>query len=185
MKSFLILLLLIMLNVAVAEEAPKKNAFFSWADATKARLHQIWMEGTGDLYIPAYSWHNRYRYSRSRIDRYNEHPWGGGFGKGLFDEKANWHSLFAFAFLDSHKNVEPVAGYGYLKVSHFNERLAFGGGYTILVTARPDIFHNIPFPGILPLLSLSYQRASITATYVPGAKNAGNVLFVFFRYVLQ
>lgn len=148
------------------------------------RLSQIWAEGKNELYLPAYAWHNRYTYTSTRINTYNENPWGGGLGKSLYDEDGDMHALYAFAFLDSHKNVEPIVGYAFQKVLHLNEDTRVGGGYALLVTARPDIFHNIPFPGALPWVSFNYKRASVVATYIPGAKGAGNVLFLILKYLI-
>jgi palmitoyl transferase len=147
------------------------------------RLHQIWYDGKAELQIPAYAWHNRFYYSNHRT--YNENPWGGGLGKSYYDEHGDWHGLYAFAFLDSHKNVEPIAGYGFEKMWHFNEKTGVGAGYTVFVTSRPDIIHSIPFPGILPLVAISHQRATLMMIYVPGQENIGNVLFVLVKWVLN
>jgi lipid IVA palmitoyltransferase len=156
----------------------------AWFKPACQRLHQIWTEGKNEVYIPSYAWHNRYTYTPKKINTYNENPWGGGLGKSFYDEQGDWHGLYAFAFLDSHKNVEPIVGYAFLKVLHLNENTRVGAGYGLLVTARPDIFHNIPFPGVLPWVSFNYRKASLAATYVPGAKGAGNVLFLICKYIL-
>ena len=148
------------------------------------RLHQVWTQGNTDMYLSGYAWHNRYTYPRERIKTFNEQALGGGFGKGLFDEKGNWHGLYAFAFLDSHRHLEPVVGYDYLKVANLSTNLKAGIGYTVLVTSRVDIFNNIPFPGILPWTGVFYKKASIAATYIPGSSGAGNVLFLVGKYTL-
>lgn len=172
------------LHNACALNKPVCSSSPAWFKSSCLRLHQIWTEGDNELYLPAYTWHNRYVYSAYKIDSYNEMPWGGGLGKSFYDENGDWHGLYAFAFLDSHKNVEPVVGYAFLKVAHLNENTRAGAGFGILATARPDIFHNIPFPGILPWVSFNYRKASLSATYIPGSKNAGNVLFFIVKYVL-
>ena len=146
------------------------------------RLQQIWTEGNGELYLSGYAWHNRYIYTPEKIKSYNEKAWGGGLGKGFFDEKGNWHGLFAFAFLDSHKNVEPAAGYAYLKVATLYKDLKAGLGYTVLVTMRPDLNKGIPFPGALPWASVFYKKATLAATYIPGFNNNGNVLYLLVKY---
>lgn len=147
------------------------------------RLQQIWYTGKNELNVPAYAWHNRYYYSNHKD--YNENPWGGGLGKSFYDEDGDWHGLYAFAFLDSHKNIEPIAGYGFEKMLHFNDKTAIGAGYTLLVTSRPDILHSIPFPGILPLVAITHRRATLMFIYVPGKENIGNVLFVLAKWVLN
>lgn len=156
----------------------------SWVKHLCYRMRQIWREGDNELYMTGYAWHNRYTYEKSRLHTYNELAWGGGFGKGFYDEDGDWHGLSAIAFLDSHKNIEPAAGYAFLKILHINENTRVGAGYSILFTARPDINHYIPFPGILPWLSFSYRRSTLLATYIPGAKGAGNVLFIMLKWTL-
>lgn len=165
-------------NIAIAGKHHEHNALKSWVN----HLHQLWVEGDPELYMTGYAWHNRYTYDASKIDQFNELALGGGFGKGIYDEKGNWHGIAAFAFLDSHKYLEPVTGYAFLKILHLNEKTRIGGGYSLLLTQRPDIFHGIPFPGILPWISLSYQRAALFATYIPGSQGAGNVLFLFTKW---
>jgi len=147
------------------------------------RVQQIWNTGKYELNIPAYDWHNRYFYSNHK--NYNENPWGGGLGKSFYDEDGDWHGLYAFAFLDSHKNVEPIAGYGFEKMLHFDDKTAIGIGYTLFLTSRRDIGHSIPFPAALPLVAITHRRATLMFIYVPGGRNVGNVLFVLAKWVLN
>lgn len=169
------------------------NAFSNcngWTPLVKPiceRLHQIWAEGDTELYVSGYAWHNRFTYSPKRIrtKKYNELAWGGGLGKGFFDEKGNWHGLYAFAFLDSHKNVEPVAGYAHLFTGALTKDLKIGIGYSILITARPDILHNIPFPGVVPWAGVFFKKLSIKAAYIPGSSENGNVLYVVGTYTFD
>ena len=185
MKHALAFLLLIAsLQNASAKENIACGSSPAWFKSACLRLHQVWSEGDNELYVPSYAWHNRYLYPKEKIPQYNELPWGGGLGKSFYDEKGDWHGLYAFAFLDSHKNVEPIIGYAFLKVLHLNENTRVGAGHGLLVTARPDIFHNIPFPGALPWVSFNYRRLSLSATYIPGSHGAGNVLFLITKFVL-
>lgn len=145
-------------------------------------LQQIWNLGNTELYFTGYAWHNRYTYERERVGIFNELAFGGGVGKSFYDEQGDWHGLYAFAFLESHKKIEPVVGYAFLKMVHWNDAFRAGAGYTVLLTSRTDIMHGVPFPGILPWISVGFKQASISATYVPGSKNAGNVLFVIGKW---
>ena len=183
-RAFTFLLLITWLPGALANDSATCSHSPRWFNKACHRLNQIWTEGENELYLPAYAWHNRYTYSQSRIDHFNENPWGTGLGKSFYDEKGDWHGLYAFAFLDSHKNIEPVVGYAFLKVLPITENIKTGAGVGVLVTARPDIFNNIPFPGVLPWVSLNYRKASLAATYIPGAQGAGNVLFLIVKYIL-
>lgn len=156
----------------------------SWMQRAHHHLQKIWHEGNNDLYLTGYAWHNRYLYSPERlaIGHYNEHAWGGGFGKGFYDEDGDWQSLYAIAFLDSHTNVEPWAGYAFLKTKHFKKEFSLGAGFTVALTMRPDIFNGYPFPAATPLVNATYKRLSLFAAYVPGHKDIGNILFIFARW---
>lgn len=190
MKHFLIFLILfIPIKFANAETIQaEKNCICchapSWFKMRCHRLNQVWYEGHDELYFTGYAWHNRFTYDPNKLNRYNELAWGGGYGKGFYDERGNWHALSVIAFLDSHKNVEPAAGYSFQKLHHFDERFAMGIGYSLLLTVRPDINHGIPFPGALPWLTASYRRLTLFATYIPGSGGAGNVLFLMTKLTL-
>lgn len=183
-KLLILFTLLGIIPVSYAESVEPCNKWFNFFKPACLRVHSIWTQGNTDLYLSGYAWHNRFTYDANRIPRYNELAWGGGLGKGLFDEKGDWHGLYAFAFLDSHKNVEPIAGYAFLKIHHFNDNFSVGGGASVFITARPDIFHNIPFPGMLPWGAITYRRFTLSFTYIPGTSNVGNVLFLVTRWAL-
>jgi palmitoyl transferase len=180
-RSVIFFLLLFSAHAALAEE---QNSKPNWFKKAQLRWGQIWHEGNNELYVTGYAWHNRYTYPKDRIDSYNERAYGGGLGKGLYDENGNWHGLSAFAFLDSHKNIQPVAGYAFIKMHHFDKKTHAGAGYSILITQRPDIYHGIPFPGALPWVFFGYDKAMLCLTYIPGLKNhpVGNVLFLFAKW---
>jgi lipid IVA palmitoyltransferase len=146
------------------------------------RLHHIWVDGDTDLYLSGYAWHNRFTYTPEKIDSYNEQAWGGGMGKSLFGPNHDWQGIYAIGFLDSHRHVEPAVGYAYLKVASVTPNLKAGIGFTIIATSRVDIYHSIPFAGVLPWAGGFYKKAGIAATYIPGAVGAGNVLYIIGKY---
>lgn len=146
------------------------------------RLHDVWTLGAVDVYVSGYAWHNRLAYDAERVKKYNENAWGGGFGKGLFDEKGNWRGIYAIAFLDSHNDLEPTVGYCYLKIANLSPNLKAGLGYSVLVTSRQDTFNGVPFPGVVPWASIIYKKAALSAAYIPGSFGAGNVLFLISRF---
>ena len=189
MKRILIFFLLFFFTqISSAEESKPRKNWSYWPKHFMHRLHQIWTEGDNELYMTGYAWHNRWTYPPDRIGTYNELAWGGGLGKGFYDEDGDWQGLAAFAFLDSHKNIEPAAGYAFVKMHHFNENARIGLGYSILVTERRDINNGYPIAGILPWGLLSYRRLTIAVTYIPGPirTNApvGNVVFVLAKWTL-
>lgn len=181
-KLVFALLLCCSFNAFTANDTKDCSSWFSLFKPVCLRLHQIWDEGDNELYLSGYAWHNRYVYSAEKIRSYNERAWGGGLGKSLFDEKGNWHGLYAFAFLDSHSQLEPTAGYAYLKVATINQDIKAGIGYSVLVTSRADINNRIPFPGAVPWASLFIGKATFAATYIPGNSNNGNVLYMLIKY---
>lgn len=155
----------------------------TWFQPVCQTLTDTWVKGSPDLYMTGYAWHNRYTYSPKRVSSYNEMAWGGGVGRSLENERY-WHALYIMGFLDSHKNVEPLGGYGFLRMFHWREAEGFGIGYTAFLTARPDIFKGRPFPGILPMMAVKIHALSLFATYIPGAAGVGNVLFCFAKVSL-
>lgn len=189
MKKLLALILLLhSLSLSAQEASADTESCAHWMSFFKPvcqRLNQVWTQGDNELYVTGYAWHNRYVYPQEKIKSYNEAAWGGGLGKGLFDEKGNWHGLYAMAFLDSHRHVQPAAGYAYLKVAQLGRDLKAGLGYAVVVTSRVDINHNVPFPGVLPWASIFFKRVTLGATYIPGFNNNGNVLFLFGKYNLD
>lgn len=154
----------------------------TWMQRACNRVSEIWTTGTHDLYVTGWAWHNRSMYSASKIAEFNEAAWGGGYGRGIYDEDGDWQGLYAMVFLDSHKRPQPTAGYGFLKVAHLTANWRLGAGYTVFLTAREDIMGYVPFPGILPLVSAGYRKATLFATYIPGKEGTGNVLFVFGKW---
>ncbi|ASQ47474.1 lipid IV(A) palmitoyltransferase PagP [Legionella clemsonensis] len=185
-KTLISFFLLIFLSCAHANQYYEAcGGWFSWFRPICYRMHQLWHEGHHELYLTGYAWHNRYTYPKYKIKSYNELAWGGGLGKGLYDEKGDWHGIYALAFLDSHQNIEPALGYAFLKVAHLSENTRLGAGYAVLVTARPDILHGIPFPGILPWISLNHRTLTLSATYVPGSGREGNVLFILGKWTFS
>jgi lipid IVA palmitoyltransferase len=183
-RCFILFLSLCFVTNASALSKAHQHSIDSFWEQTKARIFQIWYEGRGDLYVTNYAWHNRWTYNAEKLSNYNELAWGGGIGKSIWDEHRNWQGLYAIAFLDSHKNVQPMGGYGYLFTLHPTENTGIGLGFTLMVTARTDILNNMPFPGALPLLSLNYKDWMIMGAYVPGTNNVGNVLFILTKITL-
>ncbi len=69
-----------------------------WMTTFRENIAQTWQQPEHyDLYIPAITWHARFAYDKEKTNRYNERPWGGGFGLSRWDEKETgmacmpWH----------------------------------------------------------------------------------------------
>ena len=155
-----------------------------WMTTFRENIAQTWQQPEHyDLYIPAITWHARFAYDKEKTDRYNERPWGGGFGLSRWDEKGNWHGLYAMAFKDSWNQWEPIAGYGWESTWRplADENFHLGLGFTAGVTAR-DNWNYIPLPVLLPLASVGYGPVTFQMTYIPGTYNNGNVYFAWMRF---
>ena len=158
---------------------------WSWSaywEELKQNIKDIWHCGDPSVYVPAYAWHNRLTYDQEHIDKYNENPWGFGVGKYIW-EGDNWHGLYAMGFKDSNDYAETFFGYAFIKNHSLNESETWkvGYGYTLGLTQRHE-YSYIPVPVPLPLGSISYKNLSLQAAYVPGIKNDGNVLFMWFKW---
>lgn len=152
--------------------------------AFKENVSETWNEPQSqDLYLPVITWHNRLTYDKEKTDKYNERPWGGGYGISRYDDKGNWHGIYFMAFKDSHNKWEPIGGYGWEKIWQpmDDKNFRLGLGYTAAVTARDD-YKYIPVPLVLPLASVGYNKLTLQATYIPGTYNNGNVFFAWLRY---
>ncbi|EOD1043149.1 TPA: lipid IV(A) palmitoyltransferase PagP [Citrobacter farmeri] len=174
--SFLFIQLAI-LPRAVAEEK-------GWFNTFTDNVAETWQQPEHyDLYIPAITWHARFAYDKEKTDRYNERPWGGGFGQSRWDEKGNWHGLYIMAFKDSWNKWEPIGGYGWESTWRPlpDDKFHLGLGFTAGVTAR-DNWNYIPLPVLLPLASIGYGPATFQMTYIPGTYNNGNVYFAWMRF---
>ena len=178
--KYLFLLLLALPSLANAEDGFVTKA---WLDV-KTEFTETWQSPNTELYIPINTWHNRNYYSAQKIDGFNERPWGLGVGKYRYDEDGDWHGLYAMAFLDSHSDVEPIAGYGFQKVWGASDNIRLGIGYTAGVTFRSDSDY-IPLPVLAPLFSIKYKQVALQSTYIFGGNGYGNVLFSWLRWELN
>ncbi|WP_431888155.1 lipid IV(A) palmitoyltransferase PagP [Pectobacterium colocasium] len=156
----------------------------SWWQRSKNNLSTTWSSPQShDIYIPAITWHNRWTYDKEKTDRYNERPWGAGYGVSRLDKDGDWHGLYIMAFKDSFNKWEPIGGYGYEKRWRptSDQDFQLGLGFTAGVTMR-DNWNYIPIPVLLPMASISYSKLSFQATYIPGTYNNGNVFFAWLRW---
>lgn len=171
------------LAVTAAKKTEKEASPSLWSTFTH-NVTETWDNSDNkDFYLPVITWHNRWTYDDDKIERYNERPWGAGYGISRYDDQGNWHSIYMMAFKDSHNKWQPIGGYGYEKMWRPLEDQNFhlGLGFTAAVTARDD-YSYIPIPIVLPLASVGYDKLSFQATYIPGTYNNGNVFFAWLRW---
>lgn len=145
-------------------------------------LGAILGKGRYELYVPVYTYHMPYAYTRELLRSYNDFPAGAGLGKGRYNENGNWEGLYVMEFADSHAKPEYEGGYAWIATWHpFENRFRTGAGYTAFITARSDYGGYMPFPGVLPLGSIGFLNVDLQCTFVPGLKNNGNVLFSWLK----
>lgn len=180
-RRFIVFLLLCM-----PLAAPHAESISDWFQTTTAHLESVWHKGGNELYIPLYTYHMPYAYSQDKINEYTEYPMGIGFGRGLINESGNWEGIYGMTFKDSHGIFQYMVGYGWIPMWSIGNSLdwKYGVGATAFIMSRQDIMNYVPFPGVLPIASISYRDLSIQTAYVPGGQNAGNILFTWAKYNL-
>ncbi|MBP1531942.1 MAG: lipid IV(A) palmitoyltransferase PagP [Alphaproteobacteria bacterium] len=153
-----------------------------WTDFVINDIKDMYCVHDYDVYVPVYAWHNRLTYDKEHIDRYNENPWGAGFGISHYNSENTWSGIYAMAFKDSNSYVETYFGYArqWNWTAGSDDQWRAGLGYTLGLTQRHE-YAYIPVPLPLPLVGLGYRNFDIQAAYIPGIKNDGNVLFAFTK----
>lgn len=160
-----------------------------WVAGIGQHLETIYQQGQPDLFLTGYTWHDPHTYTAAKLATLNSHAWGFGGGTHLVDSNGNDEMVYAMVFSDSHRNAQPVVGYA----KQWDWRpeggaLTLGAGYTAGLTSRADIFHNIPFPIVLPLVSIGIGRVRFYGTFLPRVSsnlNNGNVAFFFARIAFR
>lgn len=179
-RTFALVLSILALSAAVAHAGDD-----GLLARTQNRLTDIWVSGASDIYVPFLTHHLRSAYDRERINRYQERPLGFGYGRSKFDPDGDRQGLYAMVYEDSNYKPNYVAGYVYQAHWRPAADWRIGGGFTAFLMMRPDIGHYTPFPAILPVASVAYRDFAIETTFVPGARDAGNVLFFWARLRLE
>ncbi|KWU17906.1 lipid IV(A) palmitoyltransferase PagP [Burkholderia cenocepacia] len=178
------LLLGLAVPASAASVESQSSLLKQWLSGGSNVAEDTWLQGANEVYLPVHTYHMRFAYSDAKVRRLNENPWGFGLGRTLVDSSGNEHRLYAMAFKDSHFQVEPIAGYARLwQVAHGGP-FALKAGFTAFLTSRGDTLHYMPFPAILPLVSVEAGRLSLMSTYIPGGRHSGNVWFAFASYRL-
>jgi palmitoyl transferase len=155
--------------------------------SVKSTFHEIMDKGDWVGYLPLYTHHMPYAYSQDKLDQYTNIPLGLGIGKGFYNNRNNWEGIYAMSFRDSHGVYQYMAGYGWIPTWSLsaNGNWKVGTGATVFLMSRKDIFNYIPFPGLLPVGSLSYKNLSLQSSFVPGGDGFGNVLFTWAKWTFN
>jgi lipid IVA palmitoyltransferase len=149
-------------------------------------VKDTWTEGKVELYVPFLSYHMPFAYSADKRSEYNEYPGGAGIGLGRYNASGNYEATYAMAFLDSHSDMSYMVGYAWIPTWNVGKsEVKVGAGLTGFIMSRQDYFGGVPFPGLLPVASISYKQLSLQAAYVPGGQGNGNVLFAWGKWAFD
>lgn len=181
-----IILFAVLVNMVITSSARAEgfmNTLKGWGSFIADDVSLMLCDHDYDVYVPLYAWHNRLTYDDEHIDKYNENPWGGGFGISHFNRENTWSGIYAMAFKDSNSYVETYFGYArqWNWTAGSDNQWRAGVGYALGLTQRHE-YAYIPVPLPLPMVGVGYRWLNLQAAYVPGVKNDGNVLFVFTRF---
>lgn len=172
--------------LAPIAQASPLSSINNWAARVSQHLHNVYDQGSNELLVPGYTWHDPGTYTAAKRATLNSRGWGIGFSRNREDASGNQELVYAMVFSDSHHNAEPIAGYAKQWNWHpFAGDFRIGGGYTVAVTSRADIMRNFPFPIALPAASIGYGKFTLYGTFLPrfnGSPNNGNVAFFFAGY---
>ena len=175
----------VMSSAAVLSASPAAAEEPGWFQGVRSKLTDIWQTGSSDILVPLHTHHLRSAYDSSKIDSYQENPYGLGYGRSKLDGDGDLQGVYAMTFQDSDHKPSYMAGYMFQKFWRPAADWRVGGGFTAFVMARSDTWHYTPFPAALPFGSIGYKRLAIEATYVPGGNGYGNVIFIWSRFHLD
>lgn len=136
-------------------------------------------QGNTAIVLPVYTEHPAWDYNNRHQE--NGLTWGGGIARTFVDSRGNERLAYAVAFSDSHYELEPFVGYGW--VSRWNvgsTGLHVGAGYLAGLTFRAD-YRWLPIPAPLPLLNVGTRNFGAYMTYIPFS----NVAFFFTTFNLD
>jgi len=184
--KFFFLLCGVLLSAAVQADEADVQRDEAWYERSWNAVAKAYHQGSPELYVPLVTYHVRSAYSQEKIDSFNETPYGLGVGRGYYDnDTGNYHGVYAMGFQDSHSKPEWMLGYSWKAMWGESQGWRTGLGYTAFLTARSDIANYFPFPGILPVASVSYKNLSLEGTYVPGGSGNGNVFFLWGKWSFE
>ena len=162
--------------------------FWTWVETGCRHVADTYQQGDNALLVSGYEWHIPYAWAHERRAEENENAWGGGWARSREQPNGNTESVFFLVFEDSHRQAQINLGYAW--TTYWGDRASLQGGlgFAAAIVQRPDIAGGWPFPAVLPLLTLRYQKAELLTSYIPrfgGAVNHGSVLYVFGKIDLK
>ena len=182
---------LVALGAAVAPasaSAAECSDLWDWLNTACRHIADTYKNGGNTLLVSGYAWHTPWTWTPERRAEENELAWGAGWGRSVVNENGATETVYGMVFSDSHSKPEYNLGYAWTTFWGERESIQAGLGYTALIIARTDIAKGWPFPAILPLAALRYDRVTVYTTYIPnfgGGINHGSVFYFFGQVALN
>jgi palmitoyl transferase len=175
------------LGFAAPAAAANCSDLWEWLNQGCRRLADTYQKGGTDLILSGYSWHTPWTWTAEKRAEEDEYAWGAGLGRTVERENGDTDTVYFLVFNDSHSRPQYNLGYAWSTYWRSRDSIQPGLGYTLMIVARNDIFNGWPFPAILPLFSLRYDRFTLLSTYIPtlGGVNNGSILYVFGKIALD
>jgi palmitoyl transferase len=155
---------------------------WQWLNVACRHVSDTFTQGRRSLLLSGYSWHTPWTWTAEKRAEENAYAWGGGPALVRENESGNTEIVYFLVFSDSHYEAEYNLGYAWSTYWGPRNGVQAGLGYTAMLIARPDIANGWPFPAVLPLFSLRYDRLTLISTYIPnfnGGINNGSVFYFF------
>jgi palmitoyl transferase len=160
---------------------------WDWLNSGCRRVVDTYEQGSTDLILSGYAWHLPWTWTDEKRAEENQNAWGGGWARTVEQVNGDTDSVFVVVFNDSHSRPQYNLGYGWSTYWGQRNGVQGGLGYTLMLVARNDIANGWPFPAVLPLLSVRYDKFTVYGTYVPslGGINNGSVVYIFGKVALD
>jgi palmitoyl transferase len=168
--------------LAALPAAAACDDMWDWVNMACRHVVDTYGNGKNQLLVSGYSWHIPATWTPEARAQENELAWGAGWARTVEHDDGVTENVFFLVFDDSHRQPEYQIGYGWNYFWGDRDSLQPGLGYTVMIAQRPDIWGGVPFPAILPLFSLRYQKATLITTFIPtlnGGINHGSILYIF------
>jgi palmitoyl transferase len=176
------------LGAAAPARAAECADLWDWLNKACRRVADTYKDGGNVLLVSGYAWHTPWTWTAEKRAEENENAWGAGWGRMVERENGDTDTVYVLVFSDSHSKPEYNVGYAWSTYWGPRSGVQPGLGYTAMIIARSDIANGWPFPVVLPLFSLRYDRVTLAGTYIPnvgGGVNNGSVLYLFGKIALD
>lgn len=176
------------LTAAAPARAAECADLWDWLNKACRRLADTYDNGGNELLLSGYSWHTPWTWTAEKRAEENANAWGAGWARTVEREDGDTDTVYALVFSDSHRKPEYNLGYAWSTYWGPRSFIQPGLGYTASLIARSDIANGWPFPAVLPLFSLRYDKVTLLSTYIPnvgGGVNNGSVFYVFGKIALD